>query len=125
MNFILNLKKKLITLYRNKLADNTYFNFDNNLFLTKTNVYYKFLGDIAHEYSNLSRVKRMNILKSKKRIISKKSPSFRKMHNFFKKRKKKFNIFSFLCRGHILLSGEDRILHKFQGSKFGKSLRKI
>ena len=125
MHFILKFKIKLIDLYRNKLVDTIYFNFDNNLFLTKTNVYYKFLGDMVHEYSNLSRVKRMHVLKSKKRIISKKSNSFKKMHNFFKKRKRKFNIFSFLCRGHILLSGEDRILHKFQGSKFGRSLRKI
>ena len=125
MHFILRLKKKLINLFRNKIVDNIYFNFDNNIFLTKTNVYYKFLGDMVHEHSNLSRVRRMHMLRSKKRIILKKSTSFKKMHNFFKKRKRKFNIFSFLCRGHILLSGEDRILHKFQGSKFGKSLRKI
>ena len=125
MHFILRLKKKLINLFRNKIVDNIYFNFDNNIFLTKTNVYYKFLGDMVHEHSNLSRVRRMHVLKSKKRIIFKKSTSFKKMHNFFKKRKRKFNIFSFLCRSHILLSGEDRILHKFQGSKFGKSLRRI
>ena len=81
MHFILKFKIKLIDLYRNKLVDTIYFNFDNNLFLTKTNVYYKFLGDMVHEYSNLSRVKRMHVLKSKKRIISKKSNSFKKMQN--------------------------------------------
>ena len=125
INFILKFKKILTNLYKNKIVNKNYYGFDNNLFLGKTNVHYNFLGEIWNEYSNFSRIRRINLLKSKKIPILKKSSSFKKMHNFFKKKNKKFNIFSYLCRRHILLSGEDRILHKFKGSTYGKSLRKI
>ena len=125
INFIIKLNKILINLYKFKIFDNIYFDYDKNLFLNKTNVYYNFLGEMFNECSNFSRGKRLKLLKNKKTFVIKKSNLFKKMRNLFKKRKKKFNVFSFLCRHYILLSGEDRILHKFKGSKFGGSLRKI